>query len=156
MNHYLDNNMACLLHRSIRGKVIMIEETTTKIIYFVYDNKCDIANVVKVINDTNKETSGPRRIAFALTQRSILKKTALTLTSFLKKIAPREIQISHYEFDGLKQTTKDQIIFVYDRTMGLNAPLDRGALDSHSRIYQALRFLGVGIFEYDKNILITP
>ncbi len=32
----------------------------------------------------------------------------------LEKKAPREVQISHHEFDDLKQTTKDQIILVYD------------------------------------------
>jgi len=140
----------------IRGRVTTIEKTTTKIAHFAHDSKCDTANVVKVMDDTDEEISGPSRVTFAPTQRSILKKTAPHSTPFLKKIAPREVQISHHEFDGLKQTTKDQILFVYDRTMGPNTPLDRGAFDSHSRICQALRFLGVGIFEYDKNSLTTP
>ena len=56
----------------------MIEETTTKIIHFAHDNKCDTASVVEVMDDTNEEISGPRRVAFA--QRSILKKTTPTLT----------------------------------------------------------------------------
>jgi hypothetical protein len=80
-----------------------------------------------------------------------LKRTAATSSPFLK--APREIQILHHEFDHLKQITKDQIIFVYDRTMGPNTPPERRTLDSHSRICQALRFLGV---EYSKNSLTTP
>jgi hypothetical protein len=153
MNHY---NMGRPPYGSIHGRISMIEETTTKIIYFAHDNKYDTANVVEVMDDINEEISGPRRVAFAPTQRSILKKTAPTLIPFLKKISPGEIQISHHEFDGLKQTTKDQIIFVYNQTMGPNAPPDRRALDSYSRICQALRFLGVGIFEYDKNGLTTP
>jgi hypothetical protein len=74
----------------------------------------------------------------------------------LEKIAPREVQIPHHEFDDLKQTTKDQIIFVYDRTTGPNTSLDGGAFSSHSRICQTLRFLGVEIFEYNKNSLTTP
>jgi hypothetical protein len=153
MNHY---NMGRPPYGNIHGRIRMIEETTTKIIHFAHDNKCDTTNLVNVMDDIDEEISGPRHVTFAPTQRSILKKTAPTLTPFLKKIAPREIEISHHEFDGLKQTTKDQIIFVYDQTMGPNAPQDRRALDSHSRICQALRFLGVGIFEYDKNSLTTP
>jgi hypothetical protein len=40
--------------------------------------------------------------------------------------------------------------------MGPNTSLDRRALDSHSRIRQGLRFLGVGTFEYNKKSHITP
>ncbi|KAK3938283.1 hypothetical protein QBC46DRAFT_227632, partial [Diplogelasinospora grovesii] len=61
-----------------------------------------------------------------------------------------------HEFHNLKPTTKNQIMFVYDRTMGLNTPPDRKALDSYCRIRQALSFLGIGIFEYDKHIRTTP
>jgi hypothetical protein len=62
----------------------------------------------------------------------------------------------HHEFDDLKQATKDQIIFVYDRTTGPNTSLDGGTFSSHSRICQTLRFLDVEIFEYNKNSLTTP
>lgn len=126
-----------------------IEETTTKIVYFTHDSKND-TTATNVMNDT------PSRVAFPPTQRSIPKETTPYSTPFLKKTAPRMTQISQHEFDGLKQTTKDQILLVYNRTMGSNTPLDRRALDSYSRICQALRFLGVGIFEYGNNSLIMP
>jgi hypothetical protein len=106
--------------------------------------------------DEPEEISGTRHVIFAPTLSSALKTTVTTLTLSLKKIAPREIQILHHLFDYLKQTTKDQILFVYGRTIGPSTPLDRRALDSHSRIRQALRFLGVGTFEYDKKSRITP
>jgi hypothetical protein len=89
INHYLDN-IGRPLYKSIYRRIKIIKETTMKIIYFAYDNKCNITNIIEVI-DINKEILGPRCVAFALTQRSILKKTALTLTPFLKKISPREI-----------------------------------------------------------------
>ncbi len=169
MSQDLDNNMARLPYGStvvptstnptstngmiIHGRVTRIEETTTKIVHFAHDSKT--TNVAKVMNDTDEEISEPSRVAFTPTQRSIPKKTAPHSTPFLKKIAPRKVQISHHEFDGLKQTTKDQILFVCNRTMGSNT-LDRRVSDSHSRICRALRFLGVGIFEYGKNSLTTP
>jgi hypothetical protein len=104
INYY---NIGYPLYRNIHKRIRIIKETTTKIIYFAYNNKCDITNLINVIDDIDKEISRPRHITFAPTQRLILKKTTSTLTPFLKKIAPREIKISHYEFDGLKQTTKD-------------------------------------------------
>ena len=104
INHY---NISRPLYGNIHGRIRIIKETITKIIYFAYDNKYNITNLVNIIDDINKEISRPRYMTFTLTQKSILKKTTLTLTPFLKKIAPREIKISHYEFDGLKQTTKD-------------------------------------------------
>ena len=88
MNYY---NIGRPLYRNIYGRIRIIKETTIKIIYFAHDNKYNITNLINIIDDINKEISGPRHIAFALTQRLILKKTALTLTSFLKKIVPREI-----------------------------------------------------------------
>jgi len=114
------------------GRVAMNERTTTKIVYFAHDSTYGTANAVKV--DMDEEISGPSNVALAPTQRFALKTTVPHSTPFLKKIAPRDVQISHHKFDGLKQTTKDQIIFVYDRTMGLKTPLDRRAFDSHSRI----------------------
>lgn len=106
--------------------------------------------------DETEEISGTRHVVFAPTPSSALKTTIVTSTLSLKKRAPRGIQISHHLFDRLKQTTKDQILFVYDRTMGPNTPLDRRDLGSHCRIGQALRFLGVGMFEYDKKSRTTP
>ena len=106
--------------------------------------------------DKPEEISRTSHAVFAPTPSSALKTTVVTSTLSLKKIAPKEIQISHQLFDRLKKTTKDQILFVYGRTMGPNTPLDRRALDSHSRIRQALRFLGVGPFEYDKKGRTTP
>jgi hypothetical protein len=106
--------------------------------------------------DEPEGISGTKHVVFAPTPSSALQTTVVTSTLSLKKIAPREIQISQHLFDHLKQTTKDQILFVYGRTMGPNTPLDRRALDSHSRIRQALRFLGVGTFENDKKSRATP
>jgi len=57
--------------------------------------------------DKLEEISGTRHIVFALTLSFALKTTIITLTLSLKKIALKEIQISHYLFDYLKQTTKD-------------------------------------------------
>jgi hypothetical protein len=140
----------------ICGSVAMIEETTTKTIHFAYNNKiCDTTNVVNVGDNHGggfrTEMYGPR------SNSKVYPKEGYSNFNHLPKADnAREIQISHHEFDSLKETTKYQIIFVYDRTMGPNTPPDRAALDSHSRICQALRFLGVGIFEYNKNSLTTP
>jgi hypothetical protein len=97
-----------------------------------------------------------RYVVFTPTPSSALKTTVITSTLSLKKIVPREIQILYHLFDYLKQTTKDQILFIYGRTISLNTPLDRRALDSHSRIRQVLHFLGIGTFEYNKksNIML--
>lgn len=103
--------------------------------------------------DEPEDISGTKHVVFD--PSSVLKAKFVTSTLSLKKKAPREIQISHHLFDELKQTTKDRILFVYGRTMRPNTPLDR-ALDSHSRIRRALRFLGVGAFEYDKKSRTTP
>lgn len=127
MNLHPENNMARLL-----------QESTV------------VPSTNSIKNDTTiRGMAGPSRAAFSSTQTSIL----AAPHSFLFLKAPREIQISLHEFDALKQTTKERILFVYDRTMCQNTSLDD--VDSHSRICQALRFLGVGIFEYDKTRLTT-
>jgi hypothetical protein len=59
--------MGCPLYRNIHRRIRIIKETTTKIIYFAYDNKCNITNLVNVIDNINKEILGLRHITFALT-----------------------------------------------------------------------------------------
>lgn len=100
----------------------------------------------------NHRASGLRLTWAKRSQKRIAKKPLAQLqrskkiaSTFFSKTTSGDIEISYYEFNDLKQTTKDQIISVYERTMR-SYPLD-----SYGRIWKALRFLGVGVFKYTKS-----
>jgi len=62
----------------------------------------------------------------------------------LKKTTKGEIVILLHEFENLKQITKDQVMTVYEKTMGSSSLLTSKRLGSYYGIHHALRCLGVG------------